>query len=190
MGSALFLLCGCESSRPIELTPQGTTQWATFKKWERKKYRLLGITVDLPKERHGEHVQKSDPKFIPKIAGTNTASFGLHVASRGLLHEASKKIDVIIDEYTPVEFEEFLRGERGCFFPIKSTDIRKLETSLYSQRDSQGIHYRKDYRRPDGSVIVASALNRTGPGYGHGTEFDAEDDAAIRRILESVRFVK
>ncbi len=188
MGAALSMLIGCESSRPIELTPQGTTRWATFNKWERKHYRLLGITLDVPNERHGEDMQQDSGKL--KIAGTKNVSFGLHAASRGLLHEASTKIDVIVTEYTPEEFAEFLRGERGCFFPIEYSEARKLQPSLYTKRNSQGISYRKDYKKPDGSVIIATALNRTGAGYGHDTDFDAEDDAAIRRILESVRFTK
>jgi len=189
VGAALSMLIGCESSRPIELTSQGTTRWATFKKWERKHYRLLGITLDVPNERHGEDMQQDD-SGEPKIAGTKNVSFGLHVASRGFLHETSKKIDVIINEYTPEEFAEFLRGERGCFFSLNNAEARKFHSSLYTERDMQGINYRKDYKKPDGSVIIAGALNRTGAGYGHGTEFDAEDDAAIRRILESVRFTK
>jgi len=189
VAAALSMLIGCESSRPIELTSLGTTRWATFKKWERKHYRLLGITLDVPNERHGEDMQQDD-SGEPKIAGTKNVSFGLHAASRGLLHEASTKIAVIVTEYTPEEFAEFLRGERGCFFPIEYSEARKLQPSLYTKRNSQGISYRKDYKKPDGSVIIATALNRTGAGYGHGTEFDAEDDAAIRRILESVRFTK
>ena len=188
MVGALSMLIGCESSRPIELTSQGTTKWATFQKWERKHYRLLGITLDVPNERHGERVQQDSGKL--KIAGTKNVSFGLHAASRGFLPEASKKIDVIVTEYTPEEFAEFLRGERGCFFPIEYSETRKLQPSLYTKRNSQGISYRKDYKKPDGSVIIATAMNRTGAGYGHGTEFDSEDDAAIRRILESVRFTK
>ena len=122
--------------------------------------------------------------------GTKSISFGLHTGSRGFLHEAAHKIAVIINEYTPEEFAEFLRGKRGCMFPLEYTDTPRFQPSLYSKRDVEGIQYRKDYKKPDGSVVMAIALNHTGAGYGHGTEFDAEDDAAIRRILESVRFTK
>ena len=180
------LLFGCGGVVPIELSSAGRTNWSNFKKFDVVAYRKLGISVELPSPRFKERVQYNDkyPYF-----GPNRVALAIHQIGNGRLAETSEKIVIFVELFTAQEFQEYLRRERSCAYPDESYESKRSFVShLVQKRDELGIHYRQDHRGLDGTVAIASALNRVDRVKQDSTDEKA-DVAAIRRILGSVKFI-
>lgn len=184
---AAVLSVGCGTIIPLELSPPGSPRWSDFNQFEVVNYRKLGIAVELPRQRFKERIQYN-VQF--KFMGPNLVSMALHQIGNGPLVETSEKIVIIFEVFSEQEFREYLNKERSCLsYPEDGYESKRLFLARFVQkRDELGVHYRHDHRGPDGTVVIASALNRV-----DRVKQDADDEkvdvAAIRRILGSVKFI-
>lgn len=124
-----------------------------------------------------------------KYLGPNRVSMAIHQIGNGPLVETSEKIVIFVELFTAQEFREYLRRERDCGYPDESYESKRSFVARFvHKQDEKGIHYRQDHRGTDGTVAIATALNRV-----DRVQQDSDDEkvdvAAIRRILGSVKFI-
>lgn len=162
------LLCQCTSG-PID-------KYSNLKKWEKIEFKKLGITIDVPKSAYDRSQWVSQP--VSHWGQCLGAGFSLHSFSYGgYFSEFRPVIRVYFYLFSKEMWDKYLEGPYflGGQVPYGTTTNRFVP--VYNG-------YRKDYRASDGRVLSAcSQWNsyRTGEG-------GAEDKAAVKRIIESVRF--
>ncbi len=174
-----LLTSGC-----IAFRPAGTTDLSDLTRWEHVKYRKLGIEIEAPKDRREEevvHIDTSDPFYAYNNTGV---SFVLHQAAAGFLQEPAFGVFVCIEVLSKEEWSHILKGERGSRLGGHFDEYdHKFCPRLIQRRG-----FRKDTMSRDGRVVMASAI-RSAPYIDENSPEAKEDKAAIKRILESVRFL-
>ena len=100
--------------------------------------------------------------------------------------EPASKVDIFVEHYTSTEWLEALSGKRGSLSHLSYENL-KFQPRLTKKIDPEyfRVFYRRDYKLPDGSVVIAGTTVRLSHNW---TKSEAnEDEAEIRRILSSVK---
>ncbi len=194
-----LLMCGCQNSTKL------ATEYNDFSQWETVTRKKLGIVFEAPKSRYSESNSSAE---YAKDSGCASTSFFLHWGSNGGLTEDSYGIHVVLEVLTPESWRDLEKGESsplsygGHYGPYEfkfcpnyyrgASDLPLYANGNhpwgkpYFPQAPIGVR-RRDIRASDGRVAVATAV---GEGWDVGRDGGGEaDEAAMRRIIESVRFI-
>jgi hypothetical protein len=140
--------------------------------------RQLGIVYEAPIDRKFAGTS-SEP-----VLGRMSTSFSLHRLAPGYTSEyTTYKITIFIEVYSKSEWQRILSGDNYLY-----------NTGNYGKYDHMFcphyLHHRKDVMAPDGSVAVTSANVNIWRIDDNRVNGAAQDEAAVKRIIESVHFLK
>jgi hypothetical protein len=110
-----------------------------------------------------------------------SASFALHESRSDFLMERTYGIYIRLEVFSKDEWRNYLRGDRSVLYQGRFGEYEHKFCPFYLNR-------RKDVMASDGRVVVASANGGTW-NLGREAGGEAQDEAAIRRIIESVHFI-
>jgi hypothetical protein len=167
---SLFFL-GCVNSE----TPQ--IHYSDFGKWETVEMRQMGIGFEAPVDRH------SEGSSVEPVLGRMTTSFRMHRMMPGPFTEyVTYKITIAIAVFSNSEWQRLLRGDHSL-----------LNAGTYGSYEHKFcpyyLNHRKDVMSSDGRVVVTCAIVDTW-SFDNRVHGEAQDEVAIRRIIESVHFLK
>ena len=164
--------CGCRSS-----TSPPSIHYSNLQKWETIEYHKIGVGLEAPKERYLEEVVTDALKW----SGCMSAGFALHESTGDFLMERTYGVHIRLEVFSKDEWRNYLRGDRSLLYQGRYGAYEHKFCPRY-------FHGRKDVMASDGRVVVASS-NAHGYLLGRGDNGLAEDEVAVRRIIESVHFI-
>jgi hypothetical protein len=167
------LICfGCQSS-----TTLAHVHYSNLQNWELVNYPKMRLSLEAPKDRLNEEIHT---EAAIKSSGRMMASFNLHVMNTGFLVERRYGISILLEVFSKQEWQKYLQGDRSLTY-VKNYGKYKAKFQ------SKYLNHRKDIMASDGTVCVASANYRP---VGRDADGILQDEAAIRRIIKSVRFIE
>jgi hypothetical protein len=189
MLAPLLFAAGCFSPRPgLERTQ--------FQKWERKQIPEAGLSFEVPRKSGwagpqvgGWYREDDHPKIV---------LIDMHYRHPSSWGESWPLIRLTIYRFTARRFDAYERGLAGRmrveeYFNAGSlskfsTDLRVERIAYPRFENSEYLCFRKDYKAPNGDVILAGAEILPGllkPSY--PAAYQAEDRQAVERILNSIQ---
>ena len=170
---SILACAGCQS-----MTKQPKVVYSNLKDWETVVFHKLGIVFEAPIDSYDrKQYILHDSNWVPCMIG----GFSLHEFSSDFLMERKSGINIRFYVFTKEEWENYLRSERPLSHQNRHDGFKNHFTPIYTK-------WRKDSRARDGRVLSACS---SGPDsrYKRSEIEAAEDEIAIRRIIESARFI-
>lgn len=182
-------LCGC-------LAPKPGLERTQFEKWERKDIAEVGISFDVP-QRHGWAGPEVGGWYW-KDDNPKQVVIAMHYRHPAEYDESRPLIRLSLYRLSPDQFAKYEKGETGGIvtreyynlepFTKYTPEMRVAKLAYPSRAGAEYLCFRKDYKAPNGDVVLAGAeiypeLLR--PPYPE--EWQAEDRKAVERVLNSIK---
>jgi hypothetical protein len=188
LAGTLLVSSGCFSPKPgLERTQ--------FDKWERKAIPEVGITFELPKKKGWAGPQVWG--YGEKQGYPSKGVVMMHYLHPEVYDESTPLIRMSIYRLSPALFAAYEQGAAGDkivneYFKLGSlskfaTEMRMERLAYPRFKDAEFLCFRKDYKAPNGDVILAGAEIFPAllkPPYTESQQ--AEDRKAVERILNSI----
>jgi hypothetical protein len=169
----VFTSYGCRSSTALP-----SIHYSNLQNWQSVSFEKLGVGLQAPRERYNEEVVTASAL---KWSGCMIASFTLHESRTDFLMERTYGVYIHLEVFSKEEWHNYLRGDRSLLYQGRFGEYEHKFCPRY-------LNHRKDVMASDGRVVVASASGGAWT-LGRGADGEAQDEAAIRRIIESVYFI-
>lgn len=187
--ASMLVANGCSSPKP-------GLQRTQFERWERREIREVGISFEVPQHEKwagpsigGWYEPDDDPKIIV---------ISMHYLHPSTLDDSLALIRFAVYRLTPEMFASYEKGQAGNrikedYFDAGSflgyQSALKTERLAYPRfKGAEFLCFRKDYKAPNGDVILAGAEIFPAllkPPYPESQQ--AEDRKAVERILNSIQ---
>jgi len=188
----IFISVGCDSMHPgINRT--------SFNKWQTSCYPKLGLSLELPAAgKNAPRVSVSTDDTFSEMVKAKSLFVKMHFNWAGCLWaESVPMVSIGIYRFGPAEYENYTKGQHPLFGDkiVRSDVFDKFNSNLVWKevkrqipQETVFLHCRKDYKAPNGDVILTGAEIWSAL-LDSSDNLKIEDRKAVERILNSIQFL-